>query len=337
MQTWTFVLRRVLSLIPVLFGVLLIVFVMGRVIPSNPLHFFIGQEADAAFVERMRQELRLDDPLWVQFGTYVVNLARGDLGMSWSTRNPVAVDLATRLPATFELVILSMVVVVALAIPLGVLSAIKVNTWIDHVARIVSLIGVAIPSFWLGLLLIYWGFFLAGIFPPPLGRTSISVNVQSITGFYLIDTLWQGDGRAFRDVLSYLLLPVIALSIERLAQLSRLVRATMLEVLNDSYIEAARSQGLRTATIHYKLALKNALLAPITQIALIFGNLLGGAVIIEIVFSWPGAGSWAVDAALAGDFAPVQAFALISAFARVAIFLLTDIVYVVVDPRIRFT
>lgn len=336
MKVWFYILRRMVSLVFVMGGVLIIIFVMGHVIPANPLHFFIGQESDEAYVAQVRAELHLDDPIWKQFGFYVSDLLHGDLGMSWSTRNPVAADLAIRLPATFELITVSLIVCVLLAFPLGVVAAVKRDTWIDHSARVTSLLGVALPSFWLGLLLIYVFFYRLRILPPPMGRMSIGTNIRQVTGFYLIDTLLAGDLDAFGNVVRFMVLPVTALSFAKMGQLTRLVRSTMIETLGSTYIEAARAQGLRKWLIHYRLALKNAVLPPITQIGLIWGNLIGGAVIVEIVFAWPGAGSWAVDAALAGDYAPIQAFAIIMAAARVIIFLITDILYLFIDPRIRY-
>ncbi|MBW2154918.1 MAG: ABC transporter permease [Deltaproteobacteria bacterium] len=336
MKGFGYIFRRLVALIPVTLGVLIIVFVIGRIVPADPLSFFIGQEADAELIERIRNELHLDEPLWTQFYYYVQDILNGSLGMSWSTRNPVSKDLMEKLPATFELILVSLIVTVVIAIPLGVIGAVKRDSVTDHFTRIVSLSGVSMPGFWVGLLLIFFLYYLLGWTPPPMGRIKMGLSVERVTGFYLIDTLLAGDLEAFGSVCLYLISPVSAIAFRQLAQLTRLVRSTMIEVLNSDYIQAARSQGLRSRMINYRLALKNAMLPPVTQIGLIAGNLIGVAVIIEIVFAWPGAGSWAVDAALAGDFAPVQAFAVIAAIARVLIFLVADIAYTKLDPRITF-
>jgi len=331
-----FIFRRLVLMFPIIFGVLVITFIIGRVIPADPIYLFVGQEDDPAFIQGLREELGLDEPIWTQFYCYLKSFLKGDLGMCWSTRNPVTTDLGVRLPATFELIIVSLIVCVVLALPLGVLAAVKRDSISDHVSRVVSLAGVAIPGFWLGLLLIYLLFFKLHWAPPPMGRIGFRTQIDSVTGFYLIDALLAGDLRAFGEVWAYLALPVAALSLRKLAQLTRLVRSTMIEVLSSDYIQTAHSQGLKQRLINYRLALKNALLPPITQIGQMFGDLIGGAVIIELVFAWPGAGRWAITSALAGDFAPIQAFAVICAVARVFSFLLTDILYTIIDPRIRY-
>jgi peptide/nickel transport system permease protein len=336
MRTVAFIIRRLLLMIPIVFGVLAITFIIGRIIPADPIHLFVGQEDDQAVIERVREELGLNEPIWVQFYRYISNFIRGDLGMCWSTRNPVVEDLALRLPATFELILLGLVFCIVLALPLGIFAAVRRDSLVDHVARVTSLLGVAIPSFWLGLLLIYFFFYKLGWSPPPIGRIGFRTSFPVVTGFYLIDSLLAGDIKAFGEVLGYLVLPVAALSLRKLAQLSRLVRSTMIEVLASDYILTARSQGLKKRLINYRLALKNGLLPPITQIGQMFGDLIGGAVVIELVFAWPGAGRWAVTSALAGDFAPIQAFAVICAIARIVVFLIADILYVVIDPRIRY-
>ncbi len=336
MNSFSYILRRLLALIPVAIGVLVIIFVIGRIVPADPLSFFIGQDSDQELIQRLTKELHLDDPIWKQFFYYLKDIQNGSLGMSWSTRNPVSFDLAQKLPATIELIAIGLFFTVIIAIPLGVVGAVKRDSYADHLSRFVALCGVSLPGFWVGLLLIFFLYFWLGWFPPPMGRIEMGMSVNQITGFYLIDTLIAGDLKAFGSVVSYLALPVCALAFRALAQLTRLTRSSMIEVLNSDYVMAARAQGLRPKMIHYKLALKNAMLPPVTQIGLLAGALIGNAVIIEIVFAWPGAGRWAVDAALAGDFAPVQAFAVIAAIARVLIFLVADVSYTKLDPRITF-
>jgi len=336
MKAFSYILRRLVALIPVAFGVLVIIFIIGRIVPADPIHFFIGQEADQALIDRIRHELHLDAPIWMQFYYYLQDIKNGSWGMCWTTRNPVSVDLSRKLPATFELVIVSLIVAVLLAIPLGVIAAVRRDSFSDHFSRVFALSGVSMPSFWLGLLLIYFLYFLMGWTPPPMGRVHMGMTVNEVTGFYLVDTLLSGDLKAFSSVCQYLAMPVAALAFHAIALLTRLTRSSMIEVLNSDFIQSARAQGLHIQTINYRLALKNAMLPPITQIGQLAGSLIGTAVIIEIVFAWPGAGSWAVDSALAGDFAPIQAFAVIMAITRVLVFLLSDISYTILDPRISF-
>jgi peptide/nickel transport system permease protein len=331
-----FIAQRILTLIPVILGVIVVTFVIGYVVPADPVYLFIGQDDDAATIERVRSELGLDQPVHVQFFRYVRDFVRGDWGMSWSTQNPVMFDLQRRLPATAELVLVSLLITIVFAFPFGVISATWRDTLPDHISRVVSLIGVAIPNFWLGLLLIYFLFATIPIFPPPMGRVAMGTNVEFVTGFMLIDTLLAGNRAAFWSAVSHLVLPVFTLAFSNLAQLMRLVRASMIEALAADYTTAARAQGLRGTLINGRLALRNSLLAPVTQIGLMAGHLIGGAVIIEIVFAWPGMGSWAIDGAMAGDFGPVRALAVLAAFTRVIIFLLVDIAYTVIDPRISY-
>ena len=334
MNLFIFIIRRLIILVPIIFGVLIIVFIIGRVLPSDPLIYFIGQEADQELINKVKHDLKLDRSIWIQFIYYLKDISNGSLGMSWSTRNPVSIDLMSKLPATFELVIFSLLFTVLLSIPLGIISAVKKDTIIDHLSRIFVLSGVSIPNFWLGLILIYLFYAILGWSPPPMGRLNIGIQLDQITGFLLIDSILTLNIKAFISSLNYLILPVITLSALQIAQLTRITRSSMIEVLNSEYIQSAKAQGLSKNLIIYRLALKNSLLVPITQIGIIAGNTIGSAVIVEIVFAWPGAGSWAIDAALAGDFAPIQAFAAIMAIARVIIFLMTDIAYKMLDPRI---
>ncbi len=337
MRIGLLILRRLLLMSPVMVGVLVITFVIGRVIPADPVALLMGQEnADEALVQQIRHDLGLDQPIWTQFYVYVRNITRGDFGMCWSTRNPVLDDLAVRLPATLELVIVSMIVCIVLAIPLGVYAAVKRDAFGDHVTRVASLVGVAVPGFWFGLLLIFFFYYYLRWAPPPMGRIGFRTTIVPVTGFNLIDSLLAGNLKAFGEVWAYLALPVAAVSLRKVAQLTRLVRSSMIEVLASDYIQTARAQGLRRSTINFRLGLKNGLLPPITQIGDMFGDLIGGAVVIELVFAWPGAGRWAVTSALAGDFGPIQAFVVICAAVRVLCFLVADILYAVIDPRIKY-
>lgn len=330
-----YILRRILYLIPVALGVLLLTFVIARVVPGDPLHLVIGPDADQALIEQTRKDMHLDDPLWTQFMSYVGGIARGDLGKCYTTGNPVMRDIIQRLPATLELTLLSMFLCIIVAIPLGIVAAVRRDGLADHICRIVSMTGVAMPSFWLGLVLIFFLFYLWRIFPPPMGRVAMGITFDRVTGFFLIDTLLAGNLVAFRSVVVSLILPCFALAFRGLGQLTRLTRSAMIEVLSSDYVDAARAQGLDERTIIYRLALKNALITPLTQIGIMFGHLLGGAVLVESVFAWPGLGLWVVTAAKSMDFNAVQGFVLMAAAFRVFIFLGIDLVHSYIDPRVR--
>jgi len=331
-----YIAKRLLFLLPVLLGVLVVTFIIARVLPGDPLHLMLGQEVDDALIEQVRHEMGLDRPIWTQFWLYVTGLLRGDWGMAWHTGNPVLFDIKHRFPATFELVTVGLFLSVAVSIPLGVIAAVRRDGLIDHLCRGFSLLGVSLPSFWLGLLLIYFFFYKLGWFPPPLGRAPVGFEIQRITGLYLVDTLLQGNFRGFLTCLHYMVLPVTTLAMINMAPMARLTRSSMIEVLGSDYIQAARAAGIPGRVVVFRLALKNALLAPVTMIGIIYGLLLAGTVIAETIFAWPGIGSWAVNAASANDYAPLQGFALLAAFFRVVIFLLTDLAYFWIDPRIRY-
>jgi peptide/nickel transport system permease protein len=335
MKLLMYLIRRLLYLVPVLLGVVMLVFFIGRILPGDPVYLFLGQEVDQATIDQITKELGLDQPIWVQFKLYIQGLLRGDLGMAWHTRNPVVVDIKQRFPATLELTTISLLLCVFIAIPLGVIAAVKRDGLLDHVCRVLSLVGVAMPSFWLGLLAIYFGFYKLGFFPPPLGRAGIGFRPPGITGLFTVDTLLVGDITGFWMAVRFLALPVISLALINMAPLTRLTRSSMIEVLQSDYIKAAQAAGLRERVVQYRFALKNAIIAPITMLGMMYGRLLGGAVIVETLFAWPGIGMWAVNAAKASDYAPVQAVALLAATIKVIVFLVLDLVYFALDPRIR--
>lgn len=332
-----YIVQRLLLAILVMVGVLLITFVAARLLPTDPIHLILPErELTRENIDRVTRELGLDRPVYEQFVLYLGNVLRGDLGHAYHTGNPVISDIKRIFPATFELTTISLIVTVILAIPLGVWAAIRRDGLGDHIARITSLFGVAMPGFWFGLLLIFFLYYHLGISPAPMGRLPIGISVERVTGIYTIDALLAHDMVAFWATVKQLTLPVLALSIRSVAILVRLTRSSMIEVLNADFIRVARAQGLRSRLIHYRLGLKNALLSPVTMIGHQYGTLLSGVAVIEVVFAWPGLGRWSVNAALSGDYAPVQAFAMLAAGLRVIIFLLVDMIYFLLDPRIRY-
>jgi peptide/nickel transport system permease protein len=336
MRVLRYVGKRLLFLGPVLFGVVTVVFIVARMLPGDPVHLLAPRDADAQTLAVIRTELGLDKPILAQFGRYLADIGRGDFGRAIHTGNPVLVDISNRFPATLELTILGLALCILVSIPLGVLAAVRRNGPLDHVSRLTSLLGVSIPSFWLALLLIYTFFFHLNVAPPPLGRGPIGFDPTRVTGLYTVDTLLAGDLAGLWTAAHHLVLPVFSLALINMAPLTRLTRASMIEALGSDYVRYALAAGVPRRVVHFRLALKNALLAPITMIGILVGNLLGGAVIIETIFAWPGLGLWAVTAATQSDYAPVQAFALFAATTKVLVYLLTDLAYFAIDPRIRY-
>ena len=278
----------------------------------------------------------LDRPVYVQFWRYLSGVVRGDLGQSSSTGRPVLEDFMQRIPATLELTLASLLIAVGIGIPLAVVSAVRRDSIADHVCRIVGVGGVAMPTFWTGILLLYILFYQLGIAPPPLGRLSPGVSPPGlVTGLYTIDSLITGNFRALLSSLHHLALPAITLGFSVMAPLTRMVRATMLEVLSSDYIKAAEASGLPRRQIVYGDALRNTLIPVITLIGVIFGFLMGGNVVVELVFGWPGIGNYAVTSLMSKDAQPIQSFVLFVSVVYVLVNLAVDIAYAVVDPRIR--
>ena len=337
MRLIRYIIRRLLTLVPVLLLVSALTFTATHLLPWSPVYLLLGEDVDEVTVARMTSELGLDKPLPVQYAIYLRNLLRGDLGWAFHTGRPVVDDIKDRLPATLELTFAALLVAIVAAIPLGIFSAIRKGSVLDHVARVVTLIGLCIPVFWLGLIAIYFFFFKLRIFPAPFGRIALDVDPPAhITGAYLVDSLLTGNVVAFRSSLQHIALPALSQAFVIMAPLARMTRASMIRVLESDYMRAARAAGIPARTIHFRYALKNALLPTITLIGLIFGFALGGNVMIEKVFSWPGIGSYALDSISLTDYAAVQGYVLLSAALYVFIFLLVDLVYFAVDPRIEY-
>jgi peptide/nickel transport system permease protein len=332
-----YVVQRLALVVPTLFGVTLISFALVYLLPGNPALVKAGALATPEVVADIERRMGLDRPVHVQYWRYVTGLVRGDLGESASTGRPVTEDFRQRVPATLELALASLLVAVAIGIPLGVLAAIHRDSVLDHVSRLIGVGGVAMPSFWTGLLLLYVGFYVLGIAPAPLGRLSPDVSPPArLTGLYVIDSILTGNGRALVSSLHQLLLPAITLGFAVMAPLTRMVRATMLEILESDYVKAAWAAGLPRRRVVYGDALRNALIPVITLLGVIFGFLMAGNVVVEIVYAWPGLGHYAVTSLVTKDPAPIQAFVLFVAVLYVFVNLAVDLLYGLVDPRIRF-
>lgn len=330
-----YVSKRLAFLVAMLFGLLVITFLISHVAPGDPASLAAGPDAPPEMVEQIRHEYGLDKPLPVQFGLYVVGILHGDLGRSVRTGHTVIEDLGEFFPATFELVTVSMLIAILFGIPLGMLSAVKQNGWFDHLARIMSVSGVAIPMFWLGLMLqLAFALYLGWL--PLSGRLGImSTPPDPVTHLYLIDSLLAGQWDVFRDALVHLILPAVALCFPAMASIIRVNRAEMIEALGQDYIVNARAQGIgsfRTVAVY---ALKNAFLPTLAIIGLRYGWMLGGTVLIESVFDWPGIGLYATQSAIAQDFQPIMGVTLLIGVNFMLANLLVDLAYIWLDPRAR--
>lgn len=329
---------RLLTAIPSLIGVIVVSFLLTRVLPGDTAAYFAGPAATPQAIAEVRQKLGLDRPLPEQFARYVRDLARGDFGMSLTTGQPVVRDIAARLPASAELTLAGLLVALAIAVPLGILAAVRQDSWIDHLCRVVATAGVSLPVFFTGLLLVYVFYFILGWSPAPMGRLDVFGSApDAITGFYLLDSLLAGDLETFRGALAQLLLPAATLAIFSLAPIARITRASMLAALSSEFVRTARAAGLTTGTVVMTYAFRNAMLPVVTTLGMVFSFLLGANVLVEKVFAWPGIGSYAVEALIASDYAPVQGFVLAMAVLYVALNLGIDLLYGAIDPRVRVT
>src|SRR5271170_7861831 len=328
--------KRLVTVIPTLIGVIIVTFLLTRVLPGDPAVYFAGPAATPQSIADIRKSLGLDKPLPEQFLQYVDDLGHGNLGNSLATGQPVMTEIASRLPASAELTLFGLIISIVIAIPLGILAAVKQGSWIDHTCRIVATAGVSLPVFFTGLLLIYVFYFRLGWAPAPLGRLDVFYDAPpQVTGFYLIDSLIAGEPEIFLASLKQLILPGLTLAIFSVAPIARMTRASMLAVLSSDFVRTARASGLSAYTVIITYAFRNAMLPVITTLGMVFSFLLGANVLVEKVFAWPGIGSYAVEALLTSDFAPVQGFVLTMAVLYVTLNLIIDILYGVVDPRVR--
>ncbi len=332
-----YVIRRLGWAVVVLFSVSVITFFIARVVPSDPAASWVGPHPTPALIAKARHDLMLDRPLYFQYLNYINGLLHGNLGISVKSHNPIIMDIKTYLPATLELVIVSMFLAMVIGIPLGVLSGSKKGKIVDHLTRIIAVAGVSIPTFWLGLLLQLLFFRRLAILPIG-GRVSNMIAVYSpikqITGFYLLDSLISANWSAVSDVCLHLILPAFTLGVYALGLSIRMTRSTIIEVLNERYIMAARVAGVPKRTILYVLALKNAIIPTLNVLGLSFAFSLTGAIMVEVIFSWPGLGSYVTNAVLGLDFPVIVSVTLIITVFYVVINLLLDLLQAVIDPRV---
>jgi ABC-type dipeptide/oligopeptide/nickel transport system permease component len=328
--------RRLATALPSVAGVVVATFLLTRALPGDPAVYFAGIAATQQAVEEIRHKMGFDRSLPVQFVDYVQQLPRGDLGTSLTTGQPVLTELLTRFPASAELGLSALCLSVAIAVPLGVAAATRPGSMVDHACRIFTTAGVSLPTFFTGLLLVYLFYYLAGWAPAPLGRLDVFESAPPRwSGFYLIDSLVAGDFETFRAALAQLILPAATLAIFSLAPLARITRASMLAALGSEFVRTARASGLLPMRIVFVYAFRNAVLPVITTLGIVCSFLIGGSVLVEKVFAWPGIGSYAVEALIASDYASVQGFVLMMALLYVLLNLCIDVVYGLVDPRVR--
>jgi ABC-type dipeptide/oligopeptide/nickel transport system permease component len=329
-----YILRRLILLLPILFGVSVAVFLVMHLFTVDPAEIILGQHATPEQVAVVREELGMNKPIYVQFWDYISRAAQGDLGQSVITKTSITEELMKRFPATAELAVLAICIASVLGISLGVISAVKQNSLFDYGSMMVALLGVSMPIFWLGLMMIILFSVTLGWLPAS-GRIAIGFQPENITGFYLLDSLLTNDTEAFWNASKHLMMPAIALGAYSTAIIARMTRATMLETIRQDYVRTARSKGLRESVVVVKHALRNALIPIVTVIGLQMGALLGGAVLTETVFSWPGIGSYIVDGIMVSDYPRVQGAVLLIGTIFVLVNLIVDILYCYLDPRIQ--
>ncbi|MGB8700905.1 MAG: ABC transporter permease [Thermosynechococcaceae cyanobacterium] len=331
-----FLLRRLLRLIPVLFGITFIAFAVLEFIPGDPATVMLGERATPDQVAALREQLGLNQPLGVQYAHFLGRLVQGDFGQSIVSGIAIQTEFIARWPATCELAIAAMTLALGLGIPAGVVAAVYANRWPDRLLRVGALLGVSIPVYWLGLLLIYL-FAVSLHWLPASDRlsTDLSLTFTPLTGLYLVDSVLQGNGVVLGDAIAHLLLPALTLGSIPLAVIARITRSAMLEALAQNYIRTAKAKGVPPLAIVGRHALKNALIPVSTVAGLQFGTLLGGAILTETIFAWPGIGAWLYEGILNRDYPVVQSGIVVVATIFVLLNLLTDWVYHWIDPRIR--
>jgi peptide/nickel transport system permease protein len=329
-----FIVRRLILLVPILLGLSLLVFLWIRALPAGPAQSLLGERATPETIRQIEEQYGLNEPIHVQYWSYLKTVGKGDLGTTIRTRRPVTDELRERFPATIELTFAALLFATLLGVPLGFVAAKRYGTWVDHSSLVISLIGISIPIFFLAILLKYVFAVKLGLLPT-VGRISVLIDLEHPTNFYLIDALIAGDPEAFWDVSKHLILPAIALGSIPLAITARITRAAVLDVQNEDYIRTARAKGLAPRTVDIRHIFRNALLPIVTIIGLQTGLLLSGAVLTETVFAFPGMGTWLVEAIRQRDYAILQGGILFVSFVFVMVNLLVDISYALINPRIR--
>jgi dipeptide transport system permease protein len=332
---FTLLLKKIATLVPTLLGVTLVAFALIRLIPGDPIEIMVGERRlDADARTALMQRLGLDQPLYVQYGRYVSDLLHGDLGKSLVTREPVSAEFAVLFPATIELAAAALLIALLVGLSLGLAAALKRGSWFDQTVMGLATVGNSMPVFWWGLILIM--FFSVGLqWTPVSGRVGIEFDVPTVTGFMLIDSALSNEPGAWVSSLLHLVLPACVLGTVPMAVIARMTRSAMLDVLREDYMRTARAKGLSPFRVVVLHGFRNALIPVLTVLGLQVGSLLGGAVLTETIFSWPGIGKWLIDAIARRDYPVVQAGILISALVFIGVNLVVDVLYGVVNPRLR--
>ena len=328
--------KRIITILPTLFGVSVLAFALIRLVPGDPVLLLLGERGGSPKVyEEMRANLGLDKPIIYQYGNFVLNAIRGDLGKSIVSKQPVVEEFFGRFPATLELGLSGMLIAILIGIPLGVIAAVKRNSVLDYSLMGTALVGYSMPIFWWGLILIM--FFSVGLgWTPVSGRIDVMYDIDQVTGFLLIDSWFsEGGAQAFVSALHHLILPAFVLGTIPLAAIARMTRSSLLEVLKEDYIRTAKAKGLSRRGVIVGHALRNALIPIITVIGLMLGAVLTGAILTETIFSWPGIGRWLVDSVEARDYPVIQGGILLIAVTIMLVNLLVDLLYTLVNPMLR--
>jgi peptide/nickel transport system permease protein len=329
-----YIAKRILMLVPVLLGVSILAFFLIHLAPGDPAITMAGEHASPQTIKAIRLKYGLDKPLYVQYGIWLKQALHGDMGRSIVSNDHVVREIMDRFPNTFELTIFAMVLAIIIGSIAGIVSASKQYSLLDYGTMGLALFGVSLPVFWLGIMLMMiFGVFLRWL--PISGRINIAIPFHRITGFYILDSLITGNFKAFIDILKHLILPAFALGTIPMATIARVTRSSMLEVLRQDFIRTERAKGLSERVVIYKHAVRNALIPVVTVIGLNFGLLLAGAILTETVFSWPGIGRYVVKAVGMRDYPAVQGCVMFFAFMFVIVNLITDLLYVYIDPRIK--
>ena len=331
-----YVAKRILMVIPVMIGVSIIVFSLMRVFSPDPAPIVLGQHATQEKMDAWRDDNELNDPVLKQYFTYVKDALQGDLGTSYYTNTPVAAEIGARFPATIELALAAILFASTVGVFLGVLAAVKKNSVYDAGSTLFALVGVSIPIFWLGIMFIM---FFSGFLHllPSGGRINVLLEPTDVTGFYVIDSILEQNWAALKDALWHIILPALTLGMYSMAIITRMTRSTMLDTLGQDYVRTARAKGITERKVIGKHALRNSMIPVITVIGLQFGALLGGALLTESVFSWPGIGKYTVDSIMKSDFPVVQGIVLLVAVVFVTVNLVADLMYAYLDPRIKYS
>lgn len=330
-----YVLKRIAWVIPVMIGVSIIVFSLMRVFSPDPAPIVLGQHATQESVDAWREEKGLNEPVYVQYWSFLKGALHGDLGVSYYSSTPVAKEIGARFPATIELAVAAILFATIIGILLGVVAAVKKNSIFDAAGMLVALVGISIPIFWLGIMMIMLFSGYLHLLPTG-GRINVLLEPPEVTGFYLIDSVLAGDRAAFKDALIHLILPALTLGMYSMAIITRMTRSTMLDTLGQDYIRTGRAKGISEYKVIGKHALRNSMIPVTTVIGLQFGALLGGALLTESVFAWPGIGKFTVDSIMKSDFPMVQGIVLLIAVIFVLVNLAADLMYAYLDPRIKY-